>query len=198
MPKYYKDSKVIETINNTNAKELTVYKDKIITTRNQFFIGTADITLKRWETEFGLLINENLTLTQRRNKVLAKIRGRGVSTKAAIKSVAESYVDEVEVIVNSSDYSFLLDLTSYSGFPYILEDLYESIEEMKPAHLEADYKMTSKTSDTLTLSMFSCYGEEIQVFPYQTRQIATTGKINIALAQTQGAEIITISPKEAI
>jgi len=198
MPKYYAKSKVIESINNTNSKELTIYKNKIITTRNQFFIGTADTSLIRWEFEFGIVVNENLAVIQRRNKVLAKIRGRGVSTKAAIKSVAESYVDAVEVIVNSGDYSFLLDLTSYSGFPYILEDLYESIEEMKPAHLEADYKMTSKTSDTLTLSMFSCYGEEIQVFPYQTRQIATTGKINISLAQTQGAEIITIGPKEAI
>jgi len=198
MPSYYKNSKIVEALNNTNANELNNYKTAIDNTLNQFFTATTDFMLERWEEEFGILTNKNSTLTQRRNKILAKIRGRGTSTKATIESIAQSYVEVVKVIENNADYSFLLDLTSNDGFPYILSDLYESIEEMKPAHLEAKYRMTSATNDSLNISMFSCFGEEVQVFPYQIREISTTGKINIALAQTQGAEIITINPKGVI
>ncbi|MBU3098753.1 MULTISPECIES: putative phage tail protein [Clostridium] len=198
MPKYYVNSKVISNLNTTNAKELTIFKAKIESTLNQFFTDTTDTMIERWEAEFGILSNTNLTLTQRRNKVLAKIRGRGVSTISAIKSIAQSYVDTVNVIENNPDYSFLLDLVSSSGFPYILSDLYSSVEEMKPAHLKANYKMTSKTCDSLTIRTFLLCGEEIMVYPYQTREIETNGKINIALGQSQGAEIITISPKGAI
>ena len=147
------------------------------------------------EEELGIVTNTQKTYTERRNKILSKLRGQGIATVQAIKSIAETYADTANVIENNQDYSFLIDLVSNNGFPYAITDLEETIHEIKPAHLEANYKMTSKTDDVFNMRAFTLCGEEIRVFPYQITNISSVGKINIALGQTQGAETITILPK---
>lgn len=198
MPDYYKNSKVIDTINNANALELTKINEKIESALNQFFLTTADNSISRWENEFGIKADATKSLSERRNRILGKLRGLGTSTVQTIKNIALSYVNEVNVVENNSDYSFMLDLINNQGFPYILEDLYETIEEIKPAHLQANYKMTSNTKDTYNIRAFTLCGEEIKVFPYQITTVESSGKVKLALGQTQGAETISVNPKEVI
>ena len=80
MPKYYATSKIIENLNNANAKELTNFNTNLDTVLNQFFISTADFTLERWEKEFGIEINNNLNIEFRRTRIKAKMRGQGTVT----------------------------------------------------------------------------------------------------------------------
>lgn len=193
-PNYYKNSKVIENINNAYAKELTKSQQKIINTLKQFFLLDADTSLNLWEKEFGIKTNTNLSLEERRKRLLSKLRGLGTSTIEQIKSICISYVEKANVIENNVDYSFTIELISSVGFPTFIMNLLEMLEEIKPAHLRLNLKMNSLTNDELLFRTTMLFGEEVQVFPYQITDITSKGKLNIAMGNTQNAEIISVNP----
>lgn len=198
VPSFLCNSSIFKKLYENQQNEIDDINLDIEDLLNQCFVSTATWGLSIWEKELGIVTNLQRSYTERRNKILGKLRGQGTATALSIKTIAETYADIANVIQNYPDYSFMVDLISNSGFPYILEDLYETIEELKPAHLEADYKLTSKTSGVFIISAITLCGEEIRVFPYQIANIESSGKINFALGQTQSAETITINPKEAI
>lgn len=193
-PSYYKNSKIIKNINNAYSLELTKSQKKIINTLNQFFLLDADTSLDHWEKEFGISINNNLSLDERRKRILSKLRGLGTSTIEQIKSICLSYVEKANVIENNTDYSFTITLISSVGFPTFIMNLLEILEEIKPAHLRCNLKMNSLTNDRLLFRTTMLFGEEVQVFPYQITNISSKGKLNIALGNTQNAEIISVNP----
>ena len=193
-PDYYKKSKVIDNLNTAFASELTRSQEKIINTLNQFFLLDADTSLNLWEKEFGISINNNISVDERRKRILSKLRGLGTSTIEQIRNICLSYVEEADVIENNSDYSFTVELISSSGFPTWIMDLLEIIEEIKPAHLRINLQMSSLTRDNLLLKSTMLCGEEIHVFPYQITNIQSKGKLHIALGNTQNAEIISVNP----
>lgn len=193
-PDYYKNSKVIENINTAYAEELTRSQEKIINTLNQFFLLDADITLNIWEKEFAIKTNTNLSIDERRKMILSKLRGLGTSTIEQIKSICISYVEKANVIENNVDYSFTIELISSVGFPTFIMNLLEMLEEIKPAHLRLNLKMNSLTNDELLFRTTMLFGEEVQVFPYQITDITSKGKLNIAMGNTQNAEIISVNP----
>jgi hypothetical protein len=194
-PNYYKNSKVIENINNAYAKELTKSQEKIINTLKQFFLLDADTSLNLWEKEFGIKTNTNLSLEERRKRLLSKIRGLGTSTINQIKNICLSYVEDANVIECNEDYSFTIELISSVGYPSFIMNLLEAIEEIKPAHLRFNIKMNGLTNDDLLLKTIMLSGEEVQVFPYQITHVQSKGKLNVALGNTQNAEIINVKPK---
>lgn len=198
MPNYYKDSKVIDAINNANALELTAANKNIESTLNQFFLTTTDTSISRWEKEFGIKSDANKSLQERVNRILAKLRGLGTSTVQTIKNIALSYVDEVDVVENNPNNSFTLDLISNNGFPYILEDLYEIIEEIKPAHLQANYGMTSILNSKLYYGASCIIGQKITVYPWQTKTLQSKAQINISPGVNRGSSTITIYPKGGV
>ena len=151
MPKYYATSKIIENLNNANAKELTNFNTNLDTVLNQFFISTADFTLERWEKEFGIEINNNLNIEFRRTRIKAKMRGQGTVTVSLIKNVAESFSNGlVDVIEDNTNYQFTIKFTSTLGIPPNMSDLQKAIEDIKPAHLNALYEFTYNTNNDLS------------------------------------------------
>ena len=174
-PDYYKNSKVIDNLNTAFATELTKAQKNIINTFNQFFLLDADTSLSRWEKEFGIAVNENLSIDERRKRILGKLRGLGIE--------------------NNEDYSFTIKLISSVGFKKIIIDLLEILEEIKPAHLRINLQMDSLTNDNLIFKTTMLCGEEIHVFPYQITNIKSKGKLHIALGNTQNAEIISVNPR---
>lgn len=150
MPKYYKDSKVIDNINNANSAELTLFKEKLDSTLNQFFIDTSDYTLERWEKELGLEVNNNLNVDFRRSRLRSKLRGQGTVTITLLKNVAESFSNgQVDVIEDNANYSFTIKFVGILGIPPNMEDLEKAIEEIKPAHLGFKFEYTYNTYDSL-------------------------------------------------
>lgn len=194
LPDYYKNSEVIKNILNANAIELTNAQEKIINTLNQFFLLDADTSIDKWEKEFGIVTNKSLTIDERRKRILSKLRGLGTSTIDQIKSICLSYVEDANIIENNSDYSFTIELISSYGFPMFIMNLLEILEDIKPAHLRINLKMNSLTNDDLIFRTIMLFGEEVQVFPYQITNIDSKGKLNIALGNTQNAEIISVNP----
>jgi hypothetical protein len=152
MPKYYATSKIIENLNNANAKELTNFNTNLDTVLNQFFISTADFTLERWEKEFGIEINNNLNIEFRRTRIKAKMRGQGTVTVSLIKNVAESFSNGlVDVIEDNTNYQFTIKFVSALGIPPNMSDLQKAIEDIKPAHLKALYAFTYNTNNDLSI-----------------------------------------------
>lgn len=150
-PAYYQDSIVINNINNTNAIELNSLNTKIENVLNQFFANTADTSLERWEKDLGLEVINNYDTSYRRSKILSRLRGKGTTTIAMIKNVAESFQNgEVNVIEDNANYSFTIKFVGIKGIPPNIEDVYKSIEEIKPAHLAVNYEFRYATWNELS------------------------------------------------
>lgn len=146
LPNYYSTSKVITDITNTQDLELKKFSDKIGQTLNQFFIDTSDFTLEKWEKELGLTINNSKPKEYRRSVIKSKIRGHGTVTVKLIKNISESYSNgEVEITEDNANYSFTIKFVGTKGIPPNIDDLKQTIEEIKPAHLDVDYEFTYTT-----------------------------------------------------
>lgn len=117
----------------------------------QCFVATATWGLAHWETYLGLPAGDALSEQVRRERVISKLRGSGVSTKALVERVAESYYNgDAEVTEQFADYTFTVRFLSTRGRPPGLEQLQAAIEEVKPAHLAVIYVFIYTTHDELT------------------------------------------------
>jgi uncharacterized protein YmfQ (DUF2313 family) len=133
----------VDNINNAIAIEIERIRLQFIDVLDQFFVSTTDTSLERWENEFNLSVANNYDLAYRRSKILSRLRGSGTITAALIKNVAESFENgTVEVIEDSTNYSFTIKFISTLGIPPNLDDLKDAIEELKPAHLAVIYEFT--------------------------------------------------------
>ena len=151
MPKYYKDSDVIDNINTANGSELDTFKSSLDNVLNQFFIDTSTFSLERWEKEFGIQVNNNYDTEFRRSRIRAKLRGQGTVTIKLIKNVAESFSNgQVDIIENNSNYEFTVKFTGTLGIPPNMEDLEKAIEDIKPAHLAYIFEYTYNTYNSIS------------------------------------------------
>jgi len=139
-PDYYKNSKVMENINNTNAIEIDLINDKLQDINSQLFVDTATYSLERWEKDLGLPIANNYNEDYRRSKIYSKKKGQYTITPTQIKNIANSFQNgNVDVIRDEANYKFFIKFTSVVGTPPNLNDLKNAIEELKPAHLIVEY-----------------------------------------------------------
>ncbi len=109
----------------------------------QCFVQTATWGLLRWEEVYGITTNLSLPYEQRREVILAKMRGQGTTTVEMIKNVASAFTGiEVEVIEDNSHYMFIIRFVGQYGVPRNLQAFREILEEIKPAHLgyELEYR----------------------------------------------------------
>ncbi len=102
----------------------------------QCFVQTATWGLILWEKEYGITTNFFLTYEQRREVVLAKMRGQETTTVEAVRRAAASITGvEADVIENYAEYDFVVSFTGAYGIPPNLQQLVDILEEIKPAHL---------------------------------------------------------------
>lgn len=195
-PDYYKNSEVIKNLDEASADQINALAKKLENIYNQFFILTLDTELEHKEKEFCVKIDRTLSLFERRYRLLPKNRGQGTATIEMIKSVAKSFADEVDVIEDNSHYAFTLSLLSEHGYPYKLDSLYNSIEELKPAHLNVSYLMTSQTKEKINIGTTTLCGETITVYPYKAKEIEGNVKVELSGALDTQYEIVTVYPKE--
>lgn len=151
LPGYYRTSKVINNLMDSESRELEEFKARLDKTLNQFFVDLADTSLERWESELGIEVNKNKPLDQRRSVIKSKLRGSGTVTVRLIKNVSESFSNgEVDVIEENSKYSFTVKFVGVKGTPPNIEDLRRAIEEIKPAHLTFEFEYTYNTYDAIS------------------------------------------------
>jgi hypothetical protein len=143
LPSFYHNSDVIKSFMESNSIEVDTLKAYIEDLSKNLYVKTATWGLDLFEEELGLVTDKSVSYEERRERILAKKRGNGTTTKAMIKNTAEAFSGgEVEVIENFSDYSFVVKFVGVKGIPKNLALFKKMIEEIKPAHLNYELAFT--------------------------------------------------------
>ena len=149
LPSFY-DNYITRPIQNSFTVEANSINNEVENTLNQFFVDSATYGLDKWESMLGISKN-NFDIQTRRENIKAKMRSRGTTTVSVIKNICEAYSNGiVEVIVNHSDYSFIIDFVGTIGIPKAFAELDKAIEEIKPAHLAYSYKFNYNTHSDIS------------------------------------------------
>ena len=103
----------------------------------QLSVDTSTWALAICERELGITIDLSKPADERRSVIKSKMRGTGRIGAALIKLVVDSWTNgEVEVDFNGS---IQITFTSVLGSPPNIQDVYDAVEEIKPAHLAVLY-----------------------------------------------------------
>ena len=168
----------MDSIIEQEERQLENLKSNVDISLNETFIKRAQsIGLTILEKEFGLKVDNTLTIEERRKRLLAKKRGTGTTTIEAIKNICNAYADNTEVVEHTSEYWFELLLESYNGFLTDIESLYNTITEVKPAHLGVKYKLIATTKSNFYIGATSFTGETITTYPWQETEIESKADI---------------------
>ena len=143
LPSFYHNSDIIKTFMESNSIEVDTLKAYIEDLIKNLYVKTATWGLDLFEEELGLATDKSISYEERRERILAKKRGNGTTTKAMIKNTAEAFSGgEVEVIEDFNDYSFVVKFVGVKGIPKNLTLFKNMIEEIKPAHLNYELAFT--------------------------------------------------------
>lgn len=157
------DNPITKPIIDVLEIEENILNECIESTLNQFYVDSATYGLDCWEKMLGISKN-NFDIQTRRENIKAKMRSRGTTSIEVIKNICEAYSNgEVDVIVNHSDYSFIIKFVGSIGIPKAFEELDKTINEIKPCHLAHSYKfnyITNKQLKDYTHSQLSAYTHE--------------------------------------
>ena len=149
LPSFY-DNDITRPIQNSFTVEVNSVNDEVENTLNQFYVVSATYGLDKWESMLGISKN-NFDIQTRRENIKAKMRSRGTTTISVIKNICEAYSNGiVEVIVNHSDYSFVIDFIDTIGIPKAFDELDKAINEIKPCHLAHSYKFNYNTHSDIS------------------------------------------------
>ena len=148
LPSFY-DNDICKPIQNALNIEADSINSSVEDTLNQFFVSSATYGLDNWEKMLGISKN-NFDIQTRRENIKAKMRSRGTTSIEVIKNICEAYSNGiVEIIVNHSDYSFVIDFVGSIGVPKAFAELDKTINEIKPCHLAHSYKFNYNTHSNL-------------------------------------------------
>lgn len=150
LPYYYRTSKVMKSIQESNGIELAKVDFKLDDVLDQLLIDTATWGLVLWEIEYGLETDINKSYEERREILKAKRRGKGTVTKKMIKETAQAFSGgEVDIIEHPESYSFTVQFIGIKGIPRNLGAFKDMLDTIKPSHLAYDFKFTFTVYDFL-------------------------------------------------
>ena len=146
LPDRYANSAEIVAFQNAFGKWVDALADAREDLFLQIHVSTATWGLDAWERALGIETDTTRPIAQRRSKIESQLRGLGVTTKAMIKNVAESFSNgQVEIVEFNNEYRFEVRFTGSTGMPPSVRDLMTAIERIKPAHLNVLYVYTFQT-----------------------------------------------------
>lgn len=145
VPSYERKSNVFVSIFNSESKQFELLKSSIDDIRKQLVVDTATWGLRIYEKDLKIQTDLNKSIDERRSVIKSKMRGQGNVGASLIKLVVDAYTNgNVEVSFNGK---INITFMSIRGVPPNLNDVYKSVEEIKPAHLDAVYVFTYTTWD---------------------------------------------------
>lgn len=132
-------------------------------TLRQLFPSTASgWGLDIWEEAYGIPTDRTMSEQRRRDRVIAKVRGAGVTTKALIQAIAQSYSQcPAEVIEESALYRFMIWYVGTIEEPENVADLIASVNEIKPAHLDWLLGFRQTTEESIRVGSLPRQGDII-------------------------------------
>lgn len=141
VPSYLRTSEYFKALLIAEGMEVDAAKAGADDLMNQLFVALATYGLSLWEERLGLPINPaGRTIQERRERITAKQRGSGTSTKAMMEQIAESYTNgQVEITEQNDLYQFTATFISEHGIPSQITDMQAAMREAAPAHLAIVY-----------------------------------------------------------
>ena len=126
------------------------------------YIETMDEDgIKRLEKILKIIPDIDATLEDRRAKLLSILRGLGVTNVLKIKTIAKSFRNgDVEIIPHYDENYYIIKFVGEKGIPPRLQDLYDSINLVNPAHLGVKYQFNYERWGEL-------YGNSDNTTPYR-------------------------------
>ena len=91
VPPFVYEKKEMDALYTAQGYEAGLARHNLEDLVEQCFVSTATWGLIRWEEVFGIATNMSLSYEQRREIIMAKIRGQGTTTAEMIKDVAEAF-----------------------------------------------------------------------------------------------------------
>lgn len=197
LPSYEKASKVFQEILQAEQIEFNTLDLNIEDLEKQLNIDTATWGLIIYEKELGARTNLNKPLEERRSIVKSKWRGTGKVDIALIKAIVEAYTkSKVDIFFNGR---IKIEFTNKGTITLNMGDMFNAIEEVKPAHLDYDIAMNYKQkSSEIYIGIATLSGEEVTVYPYSPKVISSKGDIYIATGSNTGLENVTVYPPYSI
>lgn len=140
VPRYYETSRLFRSLSQSRGEELDGLSGALDQVLDQFFSRTASWGLEDWEKELGLQPEPGFSDQERRDRVVAKLRGYGTCTIGLVKQVAEAYEKgAVEVIQDHGLYKIIIKFVDTGGIPPNLDNLRAAVREVVPAHLGLEF-----------------------------------------------------------
>ncbi|WP_317380690.1 putative phage tail protein [uncultured Intestinimonas sp.] len=97
--------------------------------------------LELWERAYGIAVDDTQPEERRRARVLAKVKGVGVTTVERLLGIASAFsASAVEIVEFFDQYRFEIWYTETIGPVRYPDDLAAMVNELKPAHLAWDVK----------------------------------------------------------
>lgn len=166
MPMYMRPSKVAKNITHPIDIENASTDDLIAEMVAQFIVSTATYTLPRWEEQYGLDVNpQGITIDERRSRIKAKMRSVGVVNKAMIQNVVNAWTNaDIEVIEQFDQYKVVIKFVNQIGIPTNIQDVYNAIDEIIPAHIQVAYEFKYRRYEELESKTHA----QLSAFTHQT------------------------------
>ncbi|MBU5427149.1 YmfQ family protein [Tissierella pigra] len=197
LPIYERSSIVFQEILNSEQMEFDRLGLNIEDLEKQFFIDTATWGLAIYEKELKLPIRPKKILEERRSLIKSKMRGMGKVDLAMIKSIIEAYTRSTADII--FDGRINIKFTNEGTITLNISDMFNAIEEIKPAHLDYDITLNYKQKlSEIYIASALIAGEEITVYPYSPKELLSKGNIYIATGSNTGLEKVIIYPRKEV
>ncbi|WP_312428276.1 YmfQ family protein [Lacrimispora sp.] len=140
-PPFLAEIRELKAIYETEGYAVGLLEHELSELLDQCFISTATWGLTRWEQVYGLVTNMALTYEQRREILMAKLRGQGTTTAQMIKETAETFSGgEIQVIEDNPNYHFIVRFIGVKGIPRNMNAFIAMLEDIKPAHLSYSFE----------------------------------------------------------
>lgn len=141
IPGYYQSSRIVKALSQSRGDEVDGLVGAIDQTLDQFFARTATWGLADWEKELNLQPEPGFNDQERRDRIVAKLRGYGTCTISLVKQVAEAYEKgAVEVIQDHGLYKIIIKFVDTAGIPPNIDNLRAALREVVPAHLGVEFE----------------------------------------------------------
>lgn len=136
--------------------------DLSFTLEQLFPSTTSGWGLALWEEAYGIPFDPALTQAQRRSRVLAKIKGLGMTTVEKIRGVASSFDSSpVEVVEHYAKYFFEVWYTDTIGPIADETGLRAILNELKPAHLDWEVRYRIETLSKIYVANLPRQGDRV-------------------------------------
>lgn len=122
---------------DAEQEEITFLLNELGKIYNRLYVKSADITgIRYWEDEYAIPHNDELTIEQRRARVLAKINSSISATKKMLEDLVKQVLgaDSVTIVEYPDEYRFVIYVNT-KKFEENMKIADDAVDEARPAHL---------------------------------------------------------------